>query len=81
MVTIQLNWTTNYDHWGTYLHTIGLPQLEVANYLKVSDVTMSQLVKKMTKQKGLGASLKDRDRWERAIAYVKMRANETEVSK
>lgn len=75
MVTIQLNWKENRDHWGTYLHTIGLPQIEIANYLKVSDVTMSTLVKKMTDGQGLTASVKDRDRWERAIAYVEMYAN------
>lgn len=81
MVTIQVNWTTDYDDWGTYLKHIRLPQLEVANFLGVSDVTMSNIVKDMTTKKGLGASEKTQDRWKRAVAYVKLRAGEMEESK
>lgn len=82
MVTIQLNWTTNRKHWGMYLDSLSVQQAEVAKFLGVSDVTMSNLVKKMTEQKGLGASEIDKTRWNRAVKYVEMRADETkEASK
>ncbi|WP_179396227.1 hypothetical protein [Lacticaseibacillus absianus] len=77
MVTIQLNWTTDRGDWGNYLNHIKLQQAEVAKFLGVSDVTMSQLVKKMTDGQGLTASTQDQYRWKRAVTYVKLRAAET----
>lgn len=81
MVTIQLNWTTNRGDWMRYTEHIGLEQKEIAAFLGISPSALTPLVTLMTTYKGVAASKLQRDRWKRAVAYVKMRAAEMEESK
>lgn len=71
MVNVQLNWTANRNDWKGYLLHLNLSQLDIAKFLGISDQVMAILVKKMTDGQGLTANQIDKDRWKRAIEYVK----------
>lgn len=81
MVTIQLNWTTNRDDWIQYTQHIGIEQKEIAAFLGITPSALTPLVTLMTTHKGVDASKLQRDRWKRAVAYVKMCAAEKEETK
>lgn len=62
--------------WKLELAKAGLSQREVADFLGIDTSTMSLIVRKMIQGRGLMASERDNQRWERAQEYVRFKQNE-----
>ncbi|WP_421406148.1 hypothetical protein [Lacticaseibacillus paracasei] len=62
--------------WREELGKAHIIQQDVSNFLGLDKSQMSALVKKMVIGQGLTATQLDKDRWKRAIEYVKYKQSQ-----
>lgn len=72
----SFDWTSVKRDWAYQLDLVGVQQREVADFLGISTPAMTKLVKAMTDGKGLTASALDKERWDHAVNYIKLKQSE-----
>lgn len=64
--------------WRAELTAAHMSQQDVGSFLGLTKSQMAHLVSKMVPGKGLTATDLDRERWERALDYIKLQQNKIE---